>query len=38
MCASPLELCKVAPKDAKPYAASLLEGVGITEEQMWCLG
>ena len=34
MCASPLELCKVAPKDAKPYAASLLEGVGITKEQM----
>ena len=30
----PLELRKVAPKDAKPYAASLLEGVGITEEQM----
>ena len=34
MCASPLELCKVAPKDAKPYAASLLEGVGITTVQM----
>ena len=30
----PLELRKVAPKDAKPYAASLLEGVGITKEQM----
>ena len=31
----PMELRKVAPKDAKPYAASLLEGVGITKEQMW---
>ncbi len=30
----PMELRKVAPKDAKPYAASLLEGVGITKEQM----
>lgn len=30
----PMELCKVAPKDARLYAASLLRGVGITEEQM----
>ncbi len=30
----PMELRKVAPKDAKTYAASLLEGVGITKEQM----
>lgn len=30
----PMELCKTAPKDARPYAASLLKGVGITEEQM----
>lgn len=30
----PMELCGVTPKDAKPRAAALLEGVGITEEQM----
>lgn len=30
----PMELCGVAPKDAKPRAAELLEGVGITKEQM----
>ena len=30
----PMELCGVTPKDAKPRAAMLLEGVGITEEQM----
>ncbi len=30
----PMELCGVAPKDARPRAAKLLEGVGITEEQM----
>lgn len=30
----PMELCGIAPKDAKQRAASLLEGVGITKEQM----
>ena len=30
----PMELCGVSPKDAKPRAAELLEGVGITKEQM----
>ena len=30
----PMELCGVNPKDAKPLAAALLEGVGITKEQM----
>lgn len=30
----PMELCGVTPKDAKPRAAALLEGVGITKEQM----
>lgn len=30
----PMELCGITPKDAKPRAAKLLEGVGITEEQM----
>lgn len=30
----PMELCGVTPKDAKPRASSLLESVGITEEQM----
>ncbi len=30
----PMELCGVSPKDAKPRAAALLEGVGITKEQM----
>ncbi len=30
----PMELCGIAPKDAKPRAADLLEGVGITKEQM----
>ena len=30
----PMELCGVTPKDARPRASSLLEGVGITEEQM----
>lgn len=30
----PMELCGVNPKDAKPRAAALLEGVGITKEQM----
>lgn len=30
----PMELCGVNPKDARPRAAALLEGVGITEEQM----
>ena len=29
-----MELCGVSPKDAKPRAAALLEGVGITKEQM----
>lgn len=30
----PMELCGVSPKNAKPRAAELLEGVGITKEQM----
>ena len=30
----PMELCGVNPKDAKPRAEALLEGVGITREQM----
>lgn len=30
----PMELCGVNPKDAKPKAEALLEGVGITREQM----
>ena len=30
----PMELCGVLPKDAKPRAQALLEGVGITKEQM----
>ncbi len=30
----PMELCGVNPKDARPRAAELLEGVGITKEQM----
>lgn len=30
----PMELCGVNPKDAKPRAEALLEGVGITKEQM----
>lgn len=30
----PMELCGVSPKDAKPRAEALLEGVGITKEQM----
>ncbi len=30
----PMELCKVMPKDARLRAAALLEGVGITKEQM----
>lgn len=30
----PMELCGITPKDAKPRAANLLEGVGITKEQM----
>ncbi len=30
----PMELCGVTPKDAKPRASALLEGVGITKEQM----
>lgn len=30
----PMELCGVTPKDAKPRAKALLEGVGITKEQM----
>lgn len=30
----PMEICGINPKDAKPQAAKLLEGVGITEEQM----
>lgn len=30
----PMELCGVSPKDARPRAKELLEGVGITEEQM----
>lgn len=30
----PMELCGVMPKDARPRAAALLEGVGITQEQM----
>ena len=30
----PMELCGVAPKDAKPRAAELLHSVGITGEQM----
>lgn len=30
----PMELCGVMPGDAKPRAAALLEGVGITKEQM----
>lgn len=30
----PMELCGIAPKDAKQRVASLLEGVGITKEQM----
>lgn len=30
----PMELCGVTPKDAKPRAEALLEGVGITKEQM----
>ena len=29
----PMELCGVLPKDAKPRAQALLEGVGITKEQ-----
>lgn len=30
----PMELCGVAPKDARPRAEALLESVGITKEQM----
>lgn len=30
----PMELCGIAPKEAKPRATELLEGVGITKEQM----
>lgn len=30
----PMELCGVSPKDARPRAEKLLEGVGITKEQM----
>lgn len=30
----PMELCGITPKDARPRAATLLEGVGITKEQM----
>lgn len=30
----PMELCGVNPKDAKPRAEVLLEGVGITKDQM----
>ncbi len=30
----PMELCGVNPKDARPRAEALLEGVGITKEQM----
>ena len=30
----PMELCGVSPKEAKPRAQQLLEGVGITKEQM----
>lgn len=30
----PMELCGVTPKDARPKAQALLEGVGITKEQM----
>lgn len=30
----PMELCGITPKDARPRAANLLEGVGITKEQM----
>lgn len=30
----PMELCGVTPKDAIPRAKTLLEGVGITKEQM----
>ncbi len=30
----PMELCGVSPKEAKPRAQELLEGVGITKEQM----
>lgn len=30
----PMELCGVKPADARPRAAKLLEGVGITNEQM----
>ncbi len=30
----PMELCGITPKDAKPRAETLLEGVGITKEQM----
>lgn len=30
----PMELCGMNPKDAKPRAEVLLEGVGITKEQM----
>lgn len=30
----PMELCGVTPKDALPRAKTLLEGVGITKEQM----
>lgn len=30
----PMELCGIHPKQAKPYAESLLKKVGITQEQM----
>ena len=30
----PMELCGITPKDARPRAKALLEGVGITQEQM----
>lgn len=30
----PMELCGVSPKEAKPRASELLEGMGITKEQM----
>lgn len=30
----PMELCGISPKEARPRAAVLLEGVGIQEEQM----
>lgn len=30
----PMELCGVRPKEAKPRASELLEGMGITKEQM----